>query len=219
MQYSCENGSTLKILLSAEESRLMLLTSPDIGKLLRAAAEHRPLCACALSAPTARLMTRMIAQIEQTTALGLLRRPTEPLIVDFAAKQHNGELLIEMIIRRQSDCEQQNERPSDDRAAARRTQNRKTIKLKSRCLIFRFAEFFDAYDCIAAVKSHKIAIDKCRLFLLGKNYYLALGADRRQTKPLTMIMSDFGKKCPARFSACLGERAALIRDNFQHFVQ
>lgn len=88
------------------------------------------------------------------------------------------------------------------------------MKIKALSRLYKFADFFDALDCMRALKNQFIKPLESRLYKAGESYYILLKSDCKSRFIIDKIALEFGKKVCIRTYPMISERAALLCDDF-----
>lgn len=163
------------------------------------------------------IMQVIMSAIVNSNALFLTAEPIEPLIIKTVPKDTDFEQNMLVVCRESTFIGEfvKIGRRNDNSVLNRRV----TIHLHPKRLFYRFDDFFDAYDCISALVSHKIIPKKCMLWGFDDRFFISLQISAQSRRNTGFIMSEFGKRIPVSAEKIILERARIICDDFYNEVK
>ncbi len=222
MDYRSVDNKYLFIFLSNEESRALCKISPAINELLNCKnPENISLSADALDTAASRLLIRMISEGAAITGMeSLFSEPLEPLYIDFRVNS-DGESIKSTVIRvcKESDADDADVNIQYDDILPPEPEPIKpkkllSVKIKNKSYVYRFDDFFDAKDCIYALKSHSIIPIKCVLWRMNDRHYLLMKIPPANRRLFANIMSEFGENQTDLNDNIFHEYGRKISDDF-----
>lgn len=90
----------------------------------------------------------------------------------------------------------------------------KRVKIKSVSRMYKFDGFFDALDCMLALRNQAVKPIECRLYAAKCHCYIMMKTDLKQRIFVDKTALEFGERIPFRTYPIIAERAALISADF-----
>lgn len=203
MNCSCV-GKNLYIYLNSSESEVFVSLCPSTraSSIINLSIENESTAAASVV-----LMQIIIEAADICKMDELFCDPCEALIVDYKINRSENGQISSSILRvcRESDAEFE-EKVNDKRKLS--------VKIKNKSYVYRFDSFFDAFDCISALKKCAIKLNKNTLFEYNKQYFLCAEIPVENRRIFAGITAEFGKKCTNISSEFLSERATEICGDF-----
>ena len=91
---------------------------------------------------------------------------------------------------------------------------RERIKIKTLSRLYKFADFFDAYDCMKAMRCQFAKPFECKLYAGRKSYFMLMKTECKRRFSADRIALEFGERVSVRAALILAERAVLLSDDF-----
>lgn len=88
------------------------------------------------------------------------------------------------------------------------------VKIKTVSRMYKFDGFFDALDCMLALRNQCLQPIECRLYAAKRRCYIMMKTDLKQRVFADKTALEFGERMPFRAYPIIAERAALISADF-----
>ena len=91
---------------------------------------------------------------------------------------------------------------------------RRCVKIKSISRMYKFADFYNALDCVHALQNQSVKPLECRLYAAKSCFYIMMKTELSQRAAADKIALEFGQRQSCKAYPIIAERASLISADF-----